>query len=169
MYMTIQDWGAVGELVGAVAVIATLIYLSVQLRQAADSVRSSVAAVGSGYATQVWQLPIDKPDLAEMIIRGNQGVQELSDEEFFRYQLFLGTVFRGFEQYFILHELGSLSDAQWQGWELPLRQATQEPGVRQIWAQIRGQHDPEFTKLVDGLIDNFAEADTSGLIFSRPT
>ena len=31
--MSIQDWGAVGELVGGVTVIVTLIYLAVQLRQ----------------------------------------------------------------------------------------------------------------------------------------
>ena len=31
--MTLQEWGALGELVGGVAVIATLLYLAVQTRQ----------------------------------------------------------------------------------------------------------------------------------------
>ena len=31
--MTIQDWGAIGEILGAIATIATLIYLATQLRQ----------------------------------------------------------------------------------------------------------------------------------------
>ena len=31
--MTIQDWGAIGEVVGAAAVVASLIYLAVQIRQ----------------------------------------------------------------------------------------------------------------------------------------
>jgi hypothetical protein len=30
--MTLQDWGAIGELVGAVAVIVTLIYLAKEIR-----------------------------------------------------------------------------------------------------------------------------------------
>ena len=97
MDLTMQDWGAVGELVGAIAVVATLIYLSIQLRQTADSVRSSVAAVGSGVMTQVWQLTIDKPELADMLQRGNQDAQDLSDNEFFRYHIFLGTCRRGVE------------------------------------------------------------------------
>ena len=32
--MTIQDWGAIGELVSAVAILVTLIYLAVQIRYA---------------------------------------------------------------------------------------------------------------------------------------
>jgi hypothetical protein len=31
--MTVQDWGAIGEIVGAVAVVVTLVYLGKQIRQ----------------------------------------------------------------------------------------------------------------------------------------
>ena len=31
--MTIQDWGSIGEILGAIATIATLIYLATQIRQ----------------------------------------------------------------------------------------------------------------------------------------
>jgi hypothetical protein len=41
MDWTIQDWGAVGEIVGGVAVVATLLYLAVQLRQNTISVKAS--------------------------------------------------------------------------------------------------------------------------------
>lgn len=30
--MTLQDWGAIGEMIGAVAVVVTLIYLTIQIR-----------------------------------------------------------------------------------------------------------------------------------------
>ena len=39
--MTIQDWGAIGELVGGAAVVLTLVYLAVQLRQNTKSVETS--------------------------------------------------------------------------------------------------------------------------------
>ena len=38
--MTIQDWGAVGEIVGAIAVLLTLIYLALQIRQNTISQRA---------------------------------------------------------------------------------------------------------------------------------
>ncbi len=165
MDLTIQDWGAIGEMLGGIAVIATLIYLSVQLRQAVGAVRSSVATIGAGYGTQVWQVPIDKPEVADILMRGNRDAESLSDNEFFRYHLFYGAALRGFEQYFILHQLGSMTDAQWAAWQQPLDQILQEPGARKVWELIRGQHNADFTQLVDGLIASSEEASTGGMVF----
>ena len=39
--MTIQDWGAIGEIAGALLVGFTLIYLAIQLRQNTVSVETS--------------------------------------------------------------------------------------------------------------------------------
>ncbi len=38
--MTIQDWGAIGEVTGALLVGVTLIFLAVQLRQTSRSVET---------------------------------------------------------------------------------------------------------------------------------
>ncbi len=44
--MSIQDWGAVGEIVGAIAVIFTLVYLARQIRENSRQVRiSSIASI----------------------------------------------------------------------------------------------------------------------------
>ena len=39
--MTIQDWGAIGEMAGALLVGVTLIYLAIQMRQNTISVETS--------------------------------------------------------------------------------------------------------------------------------
>lgn len=44
--MTIQDWGAVGEVVGSLAVLITLIYLSIQVRQNTRHVRAQMGHDG---------------------------------------------------------------------------------------------------------------------------
>jgi hypothetical protein len=167
--LTIQDWGAIGELIGAVAVVLTLVYLSIQLRQTADSIRSSVAAMGSGYSTQVWQLPIDKPEVADMLQRGDQGTENLSDNEYYRYVLFQGTILRSFEQYFILHELGTLPDDQWAGWKDALFRLLEYPGLRQAWeAALKGQHCEGFTDLVESQIARPSKTQVRQL-FDRPS
>ena len=40
--MTIQDWGAIGEVVSALAVLATLIYLAIQIRQNTAATRAQI-------------------------------------------------------------------------------------------------------------------------------
>ncbi len=50
--MTLQDSGSLGELVGAIATVATLAYLAVQIRSNTHAVRSSAAqSVHESFAT----------------------------------------------------------------------------------------------------------------------
>ena len=165
---TAQLLGNFGDFVGAIAVVATLIYLSVQLKQTASSIKSSVATIGTGTYPQVWQLPIDKPELADMLQRGNQATENLSDNEFLRYSFFYGTVFRSFEQYFILHELGALSDDQWAAFKHPLGLVMKERGVKEIWPEFRRNCVPGFIALVDRLAQAPEDPSNRGLIFRPP-
>ena len=48
--MSIEDWGSIGEIVGALATILTLIYLSLQIRQ--NNIQSKSEALR--VATQTW-------------------------------------------------------------------------------------------------------------------
>jgi hypothetical protein len=168
MDLTLQELGSLGEFVGAMVVVVTLIYFTVQLKQATNSIRSSVAAIGTGYTTQVWQLPIDKPEVADLIQKGNKGIDDLTENEFLRYHLFQGTVLRSFEQYFILYELGSLTEPQWNAWRDPLEKYLREPGVRQCWELLKGQHVPGFTDLVENILEELPPDETQGLFFHRP-
>lgn len=52
--MNIQDYGAIGEIVGGVAVIATLIYLSVQMRQANIATHRSMYAQAATSISEFW-------------------------------------------------------------------------------------------------------------------
>ena len=50
--MTIQDLGSIGEVVGAIATVATLIYLAIQIRSHTYAVQSAAAqSVHEAFAT----------------------------------------------------------------------------------------------------------------------
>lgn len=71
--------GAVGEIVGATAVIGTLIYFSIQIRSlSADSYANSLNAIEEG-ERDVQRLYIEN---AALIQKANRG-EKLSDDEYF--------------------------------------------------------------------------------------
>jgi hypothetical protein len=80
--MTIQDWGAIGEIVGAVAVLATLIYLAREVRHSAN-----VAQVTSYHQAidQIVQSAME-PDFAILTVKLNAG-EELTQAEQIRAQV----------------------------------------------------------------------------------
>ncbi len=65
--MTLLEWGALGELIGGIAIIASLIYVGRQLQQSKSMSRSAVRQEFSAEAN-VWAMNIaSSPSLAEAI------------------------------------------------------------------------------------------------------
>ena len=73
--------GAIGEVVGGIAVIATLLYLAIQVRQNAESVRNAASlSVNEGLAEINRRLSNDS-EFAALWLRGLKDYRGLSDVE----------------------------------------------------------------------------------------
>jgi hypothetical protein len=96
--LTVVDWNAVGaiaEIIGAVAVIGTLIYVAVQirqnsilLRQNTDFARASIVHETNVSGTQIYELIAQDKDVAEIFRRGiNDDI--VDDTELLRFEALL--------------------------------------------------------------------------------
>ena len=84
--------GAVGEIIGAGAVVVTLIYLSTQLRQNTRTVEHSIQR-GVYQDGNAWlEKIIENPELAELY-RAGMREEELSSNDRFRFGLLVGQLF----------------------------------------------------------------------------
>ena len=69
--MSIQDWGAAGGLLGSLAVLITLIYLSLQVRQAREfAVRESESHLADQMADHIYHY-VEIPDLGRIVELAN--------------------------------------------------------------------------------------------------
>ena len=135
--MTMQDWGAIGELVGGVAVIATLAYLAIQTRQA----RRSVLAEGpqwifDGYRSWV-AAPRQDPELAQLILRATQNWSELSPVDQFRVHAWWGEKIVHLEAVISLFAQGSIDEGLMRAWVDDALAMILTPGGRQWWADTK--------------------------------
>ena len=83
--MSIQDLGALGELVAAIATIVTLLYLALQIRR---NTKAQIAATefSSDERNQQYMLAfMQDPAIAELVLRGNAG-ERLSSIDWMRYR-----------------------------------------------------------------------------------
>ena len=86
------DWnaiGAIGEILGAVAVVITLLYLSKQIRQNSRSVQVAALSDTTSQWTHWSELLAASPDLAEIVARGNQSFKSLAEVDALRYGAFI--------------------------------------------------------------------------------
>jgi len=146
--MSIMELGALGELFGAIAVVATLIYLSIQLRQNTAGMRanayqmwvSSNLDLNNAYAQlgQSWRLGL--ADSAQL--------EEGSELSFGATN---HTAFQMWQSIDYLYRMGAVEEALWKA---EISRATGHldlnPGVRQWWdAGGRTQLTPEFVELLE--------------------
>lgn len=87
--MSIQDLGAIGELVAACATVVTLLYLAVQIRQNNRSLQEATSAsINQGYASINSRLSSDE-QFAEIFIRGRDDLDALNAVEVERFRAFV--------------------------------------------------------------------------------
>jgi hypothetical protein len=136
--------GAVAELVGAIAVIATLAYLAAQVRQATNSVQGAAELEASKQFTD-WHARITNSLELRTVWDKGAADEKLSDVERVQYVWLIAELFFMFEGFFRQYRRGLISKATWEPLEMTLVSALQtahgnawwESGVAQLSGEFR--------------------------------
>ncbi len=91
--------GAIGEIAGAIAVVATLLYLSKQIRQNSRSVEISALRDTTAQWNHWSDMLATSADLADIVAKGNHSYGSLSESESLRYGAFVQSFLDNVESY----------------------------------------------------------------------
>ncbi|MDX1500155.1 MAG: hypothetical protein R3176_09675 [Woeseiaceae bacterium] len=154
--MTIQDWGAIGELIGAVAVVVSLVYLAVQIRQNTAQISHSieasrVAALERNVvaANRLRELIILHPEVADLLLEGLKGFRALGERERLRFEFLVRNILAEFQGAYIRHVSTSNDPAHLAGMAATLDRMLESPGFRECIAEREFDWRPEFQAFVD--------------------
>jgi hypothetical protein len=125
--------GNIGDFVGGIAVIITLIYLAVQIRQNTRSTRLASMQSAMLAAQNVGILPAQNRELARVVRVGLTTPEELDDDEFQQFRYFLMSMLRVHEDMFVQHRAGVVDDETWLARASSLRTIFSMPGGRRVW------------------------------------
>ena len=104
--MSIQDWGAIGEILGAIGVIVTLLYLATQVRQNTKALRTTMFQSYSARAMDVSDHLSTYADTFEKRMKG----EALSHADEIRIDMFGAKLFSQMESVYIGHREGLVED-----------------------------------------------------------
>ncbi len=147
--MTIQDLGSIGELIAAVATIGTLVYLAIQIKQSSRSVRAAAFQSSVDGINQLNNLCAHDESMARVYRVGNDGLQNLTEDEQVRYSMIYLSLFRSFESMYI-HNLQGTGVAQWSTAKNHIATLLATPGGHEWWKTNPFNFTPEFSKFVEG-------------------
>ena len=149
--MTLEQWALVAQIVSAIAVIASLIFVGFQLRRATSAIRATSSQAHWGLYTDLVRSIIDNADFARTWSVGLTDPEALPQEEWVRFVAYASALFRMYESSRVQWLNGRLDEEHWHTIE---RQATDFghlPGLQKAW-ELRGHwFSPEFRAWFDGL------------------
>ena len=148
--MTIQDWGSIGEILGAIATIATLIYLALQIRQNTRALQAASMDSTIQAANDIRASLFSDPEITLIYRQGLQNIEALSDVDRERFRLIMTNALWAFWNTYAQSQLGG--GKSWQSQKKIAGRFLSEPGGAWFWDNYRNEFEPEFQAEIDGIL-----------------
>jgi len=150
--MTLSDWSAIAGIFSGAGVAISVIYLSLQVRQAE---RSQRALMQQGRATRAADhaFILAQPDFAGLFNKGARAPQEMSIEEIDRYMLVCRAALLAAEDSVLHYRAGQLSEEAYAGFVAGARgMVGRSAGLRAAWRLTGMNYSPALRALMDDAV-----------------
>ncbi len=155
--------GAIGEITGALGVIASLVYLAAQIRHGSRQTELNTRSVQASAYQQLidhhtslnMQLATSS-DLFDTLRKAEErGIDGLEMMEFSVWETFIAGYVRSFLNGYYLHQQGFISAEQWANFSHGLEALAQRGSFQAWWATEKDvrRFPPGFVAIVDGFIE----------------
>jgi hypothetical protein len=135
--LTLEDLGNLGDFIGAIGVVASLVYLALQIRQNTESVRAATE-IDACRAWNEWDsLFAHDEQLVLLWQRGAADLHSLNPGEIGRFNSTLVLLFHIAEMFYRQNQRGLLDEELWRGWEEHLAKYLRLPGVQEWLRNLR--------------------------------
>ncbi len=145
--MTIEQFGSIGEIVGAIGVVLSLIYLAIQIRRNESTTRAGTTqALLSTSTDMLYQMSESK---STWLVKGMAG-EELSREEKVQKDFYFYALFSHFNNAHHQNFVGKLDDEIWDMFDSRAsRNVSSMPDFDEWWDTFRSNFTESFQDYID--------------------
>jgi hypothetical protein len=136
--------GAIAELLGAVGVIASLVYLATQIRQSRDQMSQNTKAMKAGAYQQASDglshtinIAVSTPGFPRIFRSALSNLEGLDEDDRFQFAFWLNNLMRDYDNIFYQYRTAMLDDARWNLHRADVAALVTSPGVAAWWRATR--------------------------------
>lgn len=156
--MNWEATAAIAELLGALGVIASLIYLASQVRSSGTQARQAAIQSVVNKMNTIYDHQAANPDHASLWVRGSRGLAHLQDEaERVQFSAFLCSIFKPYEEIFHYHRAGMADDWTRESIDPVCHALMSTPGFQEWWRLRSDWFSTEFRAHVEGILEGEPE------------
>ena len=145
----LQALGNLGEFVGAIGVVISLVYLARQMMQNTTSVRAASFNSMVQNSIRLLEHSFRDSEFAAFLARAQRNPRNLTPEERVRWDAYMTAVYRHFGNLVYAYRVGTLDRQMWESYR-----ATLKDHLRTVsWAEWYQEHRHLFSTALNALVD----------------
>lgn len=133
--MTIEELGSLGEIIGALATIGTLLYLAIQIRANTIAMRAEARRTHYAVNRENNALVSSSDEVASMLLRGLSDPKSLTPSEQIRFTFLMASFVNNAELGFNEHRQKVIDDWEMKRAVLATARLLRTPGGEWFWAR----------------------------------
>jgi len=160
MKIKLSEMANVAEIISAIAIVVSLIYVGVQVTDNTKAIRSA-AANDAANSIQAWYLATGTDlSTSDLFLRGVKEPESLTKSENFQFIMLMHAVMLGFQNAYFMEKEGTLDTRISNALTATMASIHDYPGWKHYWEQRKEVFSPEFQKfvVVQSNIDNTGTA-----------
>ena len=150
--MKLSEAASWAEIVSAVGLIISLVYVGIQVTDHTSATRSETASNANSEFIDFYNLVSSDADLADIWLRGIRNPESLTDIEAVRFVFVLHTVMLQFQNNFYLVEEGTLDPRMLDAINSTLGTIRGTPGFEFYWVNRKSLFFPEYQAYIESLM-----------------
>ena len=149
--MTLEQWSFAAQIISAIAVIASLIFVGLQLHHAASAIRLSSSQAHSALYIELVRSVVENAEFSRIWTAALTDPAGIKDEEWARFVSFTGAFFRLYEASRVQWKNRQLDEEHWRTIERQAADFRQYPGVQKAWNLRSHWYSAEFRNWFEAL------------------
>lgn len=156
-----MNWDAVGaiaELLGAIAVIVSILYLAAQVRQGSADLRASIIHSLHANEVELSSKPSVDGVLASAIDNAHTG-RSLTDQERAQYTMFVYASLVSWQQVHFEYQRLGVEEELFGAQTIRLAGLLRPPLARAVWRTLRDRFTDDFNDFIEHIVESQTEHD----------
>ena len=145
-----MDLASLGSLLSSVAVLVSLLFVGLQIRQSNRNQRSLMQQGRSARNVDLLSRLTD-PKLSELLLRVLRG-EAVTDPEYLVLYGYIASVYWSYEDSFLQFRSGTLDATSWASDVSTLKRLLKNPAYRAVWHTAREAMATDYQSFLDGII-----------------
>ena len=154
--LTLEEGYYISQMVAAVILVLSVVYLALQVRQNTHAMRLSNTQAGSANWMAVMGMLANKEEITDIYRRGLTAHDALNENDQIRFRMLGMQILRVFCENFEQQHEGAMRKARWEASQRAHIDVMQTPGMQAVWSSRKRWFPDDFQLYMDNVIERSA-------------